>query len=409
MSNESPGDHDAGSDSTSFETWLAQKAESADIPREELFEQLISSYWTLNEISQLLNETTENNSLGGLELSGAANTADSEFDTTGETETVTDQLDTLRERITEIQEELESVVDRRSEIESEISELTGRLTELEAQLGDTGGDSTRVSEIQDELESIESQLSAEQAEIKAQLQSRFGDVQTILQYLIEETDSLDAQVAELQQQQGAIEQVENERDKLQRLKREASDVGSYTGECGSCAGEIDIALLVRPYCPMCEAELMGVEQRSKWFVLSEAVIKTRSSVIDNEPLAQVDDSEITAGEQGQRESADRASEGTVDETKTPEGERSDGERTSTVSDIDLTGDADSGDPDDDDEQTSTDADVTLDLETDKEGTRTDTSDSADGPFGDIGALTAEGQSEDSDESDESTESKADDN
>jgi len=61
--NDSSDDWDADPPMNSFEEWLEQQTQDGDVSKEELFQQLLSAYWTLKEMGELLDETTQNNPL----------------------------------------------------------------------------------------------------------------------------------------------------------------------------------------------------------------------------------------------------------------------------------------------------------------------------------------------------------
>lgn len=57
MSNKPPSDGHDAADQESFEEWLDQAAESKGVSRGELMNQMLSSYWILNELTGLVGET----------------------------------------------------------------------------------------------------------------------------------------------------------------------------------------------------------------------------------------------------------------------------------------------------------------------------------------------------------------
>ena len=57
MTNDAPVDDRPGVDSASFEEWLEQAAESKGVSKRELMNQMLSSYWILDELTGLVGET----------------------------------------------------------------------------------------------------------------------------------------------------------------------------------------------------------------------------------------------------------------------------------------------------------------------------------------------------------------
>lgn len=331
MSDDSSDRRDSSPTTASFEEWLDQQAESQDISRQELFERLVSSYWTLNELVQLLDDSGNTTSLADIypgdgsdppdgEGAGAApmiggSGADSDEDrrrdrdrqerrrrdredrsrTREETAELRTQLEELHDRIDDLESELgderergqsqdgliEALADRLSGIKADLSELESesasgreslssnqaalerRLDGLEADLTDLEGD----------LDGRQKQLASEQERLRSRLNSEFDELETILRYLVSQTDDLDAGLATVEQRHDeALSQLQWERSAMRSLLREASAHDAHVGECETCGADIDLDLLAEPYCSECDSLLTGIEEHDKWLFFSDIVV-----------------------------------------------------------------------------------------------------------------------------------------
>ncbi|WP_144906329.1 hypothetical protein [Halobellus captivus] len=316
-------DRGGSAPTTSFEEWLDQHAANQGISREELFERLVSSYWTLNELMQLLDESGngpppvgespvdgDRNDVGsgrGPSVDRSSTDRPSPPSREGQEgdrqhsseidEGRSDQLETLRDRVDELQADIEAEAERGQSLDGVKEAIAGRLTEIEAELDEIGNevDATRQSlsgqydSLTQRVDSLESEfdhkhealaseqddLATEQKQTRAWMDDEFGNLETILTYLVTQTDDLESDLSSAESRyEEALSDLQWERDTLQSIKRDAAALGVHEAECESCSSDIDLDLLSRPYCPNCENSLSGVEKREKWLFLSDAVVTT---------------------------------------------------------------------------------------------------------------------------------------
>lgn len=324
MSDDSPDAGD-GTTTTSFEEWLDQHAASQGISREELFERLISSYWTLNELTQLLDDSERGTSaltdeaVGGAEeptpfdadavgnaakgTDGRESSSQSSEEKPEQSVALTEQFESLEERVDDLQAEIEAEAERGQSLDEVTAAVATRLTEIEAELDEVTAaiDTTQESLAEqydsltariDSLESVvdrkhakvtseQSDLAAQQDEMRSRIDAEFGNLETILKYLVSQTDELEADLTVAEKRsRDAVSSLQWERDRLQTIKRDAADLDVHEGACESCEETIDLDLLSRPYCPHCETTLSGVERRKKWLFLSDAVVTSDSETLD---------------------------------------------------------------------------------------------------------------------------------
>jgi peptidoglycan hydrolase CwlO-like protein len=338
MSDDSPDGRDDPR-TTSFEEWLDQHAESQGISRQELCEQLISSYWTLNEMVQLLDDSGNDTSLSDLypddgDATGAVPTigaggSDADRDTErsrgrdrggpdrrrGQRDRVDrDRIAELRDRLEDVESRLDTEEERGQSQDGMIEALADRLSGMEADLEGLSSESEAAHQslwaeyesLSDRIDELESALSAErqtraeqhetladeqqrldanqeslaegQERIRAWLDSEFDSLQTILEHLVSRDDDLDARLSQSESRyEERLSELRADREALRSLKREAAAHDAHEGTCGNCGETIDLDLLAAPSCPDCDASLSGIEERSKWLFLSDITVTTKES------------------------------------------------------------------------------------------------------------------------------------
>lgn len=263
----------------SFEQWLERQAAADDISQEELFEQLVTSYWTLNEMKELLG-TSDGKELSISRPSGGGAGEDPEA---------------VRERLDRLEDRLEVEVERRQSLDPLVEAVADRLNETEERLEELAVEAEAAHSALDEKhESVaeetdtlkeeldqerekrvteHQELEAEQRRIKSRLDSEFDNLEAILTYLVSRTDELESDVSNVDtKHEEAFARIGWERDVLDSIKREAAGANVRSGECESCGEEIDIGMLARPYCPNCESTLTGIEQEQKWVIFSDVTV-----------------------------------------------------------------------------------------------------------------------------------------
>jgi hypothetical protein len=261
---------------TSFEEWLHRQSEKQGVSEQELFERLVSSYWTLSEMLELLDGSKRNGGALDAELpvdAGSERRADeSAADRTatderspGSREEVSERFEELDDRLEELRSDLDAESERGRSLDAAVEAMATQLTELE----------TELDRERDARESQQQELADKQDRIRSWLDSEFDNLGTILKYLVTRTDDLKTEVSNVETRyEEALSRLRWERDALDSLKRDAADAGTRAGKCESCGSEIDLGLLARPYCPECENTLRGIEERTKWLFFSQYLVTT---------------------------------------------------------------------------------------------------------------------------------------
>lgn len=277
MSNESPERRDREIADSTFDGWVAQKAAERETSRERVLEQLLDSYWTLEQISQVMGGRGDSSSLGDR---SASTDRDDDRETNGTVTEYTELLDSVES----LQTELETASRRHAALAEEVRSLSERLDDVEATQDAVDGLAERV-------ETVASSLEADQERLHARMDDEFDDLQTILEYLVETSERLDARVDETQQEYRAeIRELRTERDQLRRLREEAHDHGTHRADCEQCGATVDLTLLTTPECPNCMRHLTGVTAETNWWVLTSYTATTETRATESRAPESDDDS-----------------------------------------------------------------------------------------------------------------------
>jgi len=245
-------------DATSSEEWVDKIAEAEGLSREDVLERLISSYWTLKEMFQLMEQTEENlepgESPAGVRASAPTSISSDEFESFRED--VSTEIESLRDDF----EALEAEVDAPNEI----------IQHLKAEL----------NSVDDRVSHVESKLSNRQDTIQQRLDEEFDNLEVILDYLIETTDEIDDRTEILTDDAFDIRQRRAERDHLAELKQQANRTGVTTARCTYCDTAVNIAMLERPRCPQCDRDIVEIEPNTSWFGFGTSRLQVSNEKLD---------------------------------------------------------------------------------------------------------------------------------
>jgi outer membrane murein-binding lipoprotein Lpp len=296
MSNDPSDQYETTLTTESFERWLEQQAADQGVSQEELFEQLVSSHWTLNEVIRLL-DASEGETQLFEDVAFNRLTSDSDDEAHGDGE-ITETIDELYDRIDELESQVDTETGRGQSLDQVVEAIATRVMELDDRVGEVASETESVEESLsaeceslaeqiatleaeferrgDELAAKDRELSAEQERLQTRLGSEFDHLRTILEYLVARTDELESAISNIESRiDRELSQVYAERDALQALKTEAAEHGADSGACESCNDTIDIEPLERPFCPSCGASLTGIDARDKWLIFSEYAVRTK--------------------------------------------------------------------------------------------------------------------------------------
>ncbi len=313
MSNDSSpvgGAH--GFDSDALEQWVAETARQKGVSKQRLLDEILSSYWVLEELSEVVSDSATNDEPALAESQPSAepagthephtpSSAPAGDSTPGEFSDLKSELQEIRSAVDELstpshdpsepdeqpeteftflEDQLEdfssAVTDRQTETESVVEDISERLDTVEEQLDELESELTTGMSLPELREAVEENQTAHE-ELETRIESEFDSIEQVLQHLLDTTDNIEYRLGAVSDsRQEAIRPLKqrNElRDELADLKQEAIRHEVRTCRCDSCGQSIDLGLLERPECPSCERRATGISKGS-WLPFSKPKLKT---------------------------------------------------------------------------------------------------------------------------------------
>jgi archaellum component FlaC len=271
------------------EEWADSIAAAEGIQREEAVKRLVSSYWTLTEVYEMISETEGDIGLAGTNdidpISGgtvensedvsavrdsenvstvgdgenAPRVENSEAASTGEDDAdalpVEDATE-LGERLDRLEEALQAQQDTHASIEADLGQLTQR------------------------IDGLEGELRSRQSSIESRLDAELEYLETILSHLVDSTEALDKDLGSIIEGWPTVQDRQAEQERLVDFERTASQLGVRSGECKRCGSSVDLGVLPTADCPHCGRRFVDIEPASGWFGLGADTLVTAE---DTEP------------------------------------------------------------------------------------------------------------------------------
>jgi chromosome segregation ATPase len=203
MTNIPPADDGSEIDSDLFEDWLVQAADSKGVSKQELMNQMLSSYWILDELTGLVGETEANTTRQlspedsapasesvsrESERSESTDAASEEKPT--ETESAEDETmetgsneDVTEERIREIQLAIRKLVEDQSEAEARAS--------IDEESADSPSADDETSRVVDELRQQCETLGSELDDLESRQDTQFDRLSDELQLALDRVNELE--------------------------------------------------------------------------------------------------------------------------------------------------------------------------------------------------------------------------
>lgn len=310
-------DKDLGSEgmtSDSVEEWLEEIAETEGLSREETLEDLVSSYWRLEEIFHLLQDTDidldrspespgkrevasesdleelrsrvnrlaqeleerEASAASITEVQRAVTSLDSRL------ETSEDQLSEVADALSELREgplaEPDEVADRLTTLERRLNRLESNVATVDERLGDMAESAVAQDQFEAytrQVGSAQDALRSEHRTLKELVRTEFGNIRTILTHLLETSGG-----TEERSRRASREFEDDVRAHLEAeatvaaILRVANRLGIRTAACAHCDHTVDLSLLEDPACPSCERVFAGLETTPQYWGLSQRSVLT---------------------------------------------------------------------------------------------------------------------------------------
>lgn len=303
-----------GMTSDSVEEWLEEIAETEGLSREETLEDLVSSYWRLEEIFHLLQDTdidldrspdspTKRDvaSESDLEeLRGRVNRIAQELEE-GEAkaasvtelqravtslgsrlETSENQLSEVAEELSELREgpldEADEIADRLTTLERRMNRLESNVSQFDERLDDVAESAVAQNQFEaytQQVGSAQDALRSEHRTLKELVRTEFGNIRTILTHLLETSGGTEERIrrANREFEDDIREHLEDEAT-VAAILRVANRKGIRTAACAHCDQMVDLSLLEDPACPSCERVFESLETTPQYWGLSQRSVLT---------------------------------------------------------------------------------------------------------------------------------------
>lgn len=246
-------------DRETFAEWIETQAVDNDMSEQRLASELISSYSLVKELSKVVDEPETDDVSRPEEVKSNQN---------NHSEDISAHIADLDDRLSECEDRVKKT--------DEIAELKQTTDYYRHQI-DTIRD--RVRNVEEETEQIRSSQEATEKKLAKELDT----IEAVFDRLFENIESLETQFDELvKEYRNDIQSIQreiDEQDRLTKLKREALRLGIKQGKCEACGEVIHILQLESSDCPNCEGVFTDISG-STWIPFKSPVVETKPPQVD---------------------------------------------------------------------------------------------------------------------------------
>ncbi|MFH5800073.1 hypothetical protein [Haladaptatus sp. CMAA 1911] len=227
---------------TSVAQWVTETADELGVSRQRLLSELLAAHGSLHEDDADVDELDELR------------------------EEFMEKLTDVRERVVQIKRETDGKAPADHDHPDLRDELNGLRQAMDAENDEDGeGDFETVAE---EVDYLRERVT----ENRKRLDSGFENYEEVLDYLAETTDELDGRLdvlaralVSVRDQARMLATVNATRAATAELARTANRNGIESAKCGDCEMTVTIALLTDPSCPHCGATFEDIEPKQGFF------------------------------------------------------------------------------------------------------------------------------------------------
>lgn len=271
--------------------WLDEHTAESEHEPEDLLGLLAAAYRSVEEDGSASTVATND------EVSSLASAVE------GLQDDLDEKVADMRERIVQIKRETDAKAPAdhsHEDIESRLSGLGETVAEMDGLQEEVAALEQRVEELSSSVESLDSDLSSMQERSDA----GFENYETVLEDLLDRTDRLKGRTQTLAETTGALQDaietrrgVEESREQVAALKREANRMGIGSADCEDCGTTLEVALLTEPSCPACGETFQSVDRRAN-FLRSHTLSTGSPPALEAGDAERVDVSEDVLTDEG---------------------------------------------------------------------------------------------------------------
>lgn len=246
--------------------WLDEQAAAADVDREELLVQLLTTYRATAE------QSPESLNIDSRDIEDTVRSQlDDQLDARIEQAVTGAVTDRLSEATTSVQRQLSNRIDTvESEFDEKITDVRDRVVQVKkeadakAPAEHSHDELDAVPELETAVQEIQTDLDDLRAEFDEQVPDHEEALTETEQRLDEMQDRLQtiawvvSDLRDAQESGGGLQAVE-------RIKRAAAKADIERANCENCGDGVTLSLLTDPECPHCSATVTNVEPAGGWF------------------------------------------------------------------------------------------------------------------------------------------------
>lgn len=282
---------------------LDEIAEAEGVSREEAVDHLVSSYWRLEEVADMLEQNElrpeadhderqtppfpDEDEIADLharvddligDLRGDRQPSSDRDDLRDSIASLVDKIERLEEQMEaepadEPDEAVDTVESQLSDLRHRFESIEGSVSDLEARIDDIDDGTVSEEELESfltQIETFQSQITRDHETLRDRVLEEFEHIRTVLESLLTKTDAHGDRIAGIESQEGQFREFLRQQEQLRKIKRLADRAQVNSARCELCDEVVDLSLLETPVCPSCEHDITDLETERGFLGLSKS-------------------------------------------------------------------------------------------------------------------------------------------